>query len=123
MPCGNAFSNIEPGAVINGTWDFAPWLAVGESIASIVSTACAVERGEDLEAADRLLQSLRLTQSPSSGEPNCAVCPAMGKYAARRHLSHDSNDHDDGQSDFDRLGASALSSAELMDTIGINTLG
>jgi len=21
MPCGNAFSNIEPGAVINGTWD------------------------------------------------------------------------------------------------------
>lgn len=78
MPQGNDFSSIDFNEVINGTWDFGPWLNVGVTIESILQTSCVVMTGYDQDATNRLMGSADVIQSPTTSKPQAAVIQRWG---------------------------------------------
>lgn len=82
MPQGRDFSVIDAGEIVTGTFDFGPWLSSGVTIASILSTTCAVYQGTDASAATRLVGPAVIGPSPSSGAISAAVLQQWGNMVA-----------------------------------------
>ena len=82
MPQGNDFSSIDPDEIITGTWDFAPWLARGVYVASIVQTLCEVVTGSDPSPESRFVGSASIVKSPRYGNANSAVQQQWGDMVA-----------------------------------------
>jgi hypothetical protein len=82
MPRGNDFTAIDPTEVINGTWDFGPWLSVSSTISSISTTSCTVLSGTDQSAATRLIGVPQILASPSTKLASQAVIQQWGNMVA-----------------------------------------
>lgn len=78
MPEGNNFSPLDHTEIVTATFDFAPWLASGETLTAISSVTCEAAFGIDANAENRLIGIPQLGFSPSTGAAASAVLQQFG---------------------------------------------
>jgi hypothetical protein len=69
---------ITAGEELYITFDFAPELAIGETVASVSSVTCTLVAGSDLHPSDRTIDDPVVSPSPNTSIADCAVRQLIG---------------------------------------------